>query len=64
MKALIRQDRVTGWWRWEVTGHGPGAAGERENWDEALAGALDDLAWIADRQQAWPGGLAALGWRP
>lgn len=64
MKALIRKDRETGWWRWDVTGHGLHAAGERENWEDALAAALDELGWISEHQHAWPGDLAALGWRP
>lgn len=64
MKAVVRKDRRTGWWCWGVTGHGLRTTGERENWDDALAGALDDLGWIAEHQHAWPPGLAALGWRP
>lgn len=62
MKAVIRKDPVTSWWRWDVTGHGLHAAGERENWEDALAAALDELRWIAAHRQAWPESLLALGW--
>ena len=64
MRAVIRRDRATGWWHWDVTGHGLCASGEREHWEDALAEALDDMRWIDGHQRAWPEGLISLGWRP
>lgn len=63
MKATVRKDRATGWWHWDVTGHGLRATGEREHWEGALAAALDELAWIDGHQHAWPESLLALRWQ-
>jgi hypothetical protein len=63
VRAVIRKNRQTGWWNWTVTGKAMRLGGERPTWSAALAAALTDLEWLACREDAWPAGLTALGWR-
>jgi hypothetical protein len=63
VRAVIRKDRDTGQWGWDVSGNVLRVSGYRPTWGDALAAALEEMSWAARREDSWPPYLLAMGWQ-